>query len=121
MLRICNIARDFFVFFIEILLTINSFGLRCWKNIYTTDKVVLEISRTLWCCGLIRHILDWKVEGSNLGTAKNLFQLKSTNIYSRKSEQKKTGTLSLFASVRAVVVGEEEETRREKDRSGGII
>ena len=32
MLRICNIPKDFFIIFIEILWTINSFGLRCWKN-----------------------------------------------------------------------------------------
>ena len=38
-----------------------------------------------------------------------------------KSEQKKKGTLSLIASVRAVAVGEEEETRKERERSGGII
>ena len=40
---------------------------------------------------------------------------------SRKSEQKKKGTLSLIASVSAVAVGEEEETRRQRERSGGII
>ena len=34
--------------------------------------------RTLWSCGLICHVLDWKVEGSNLAAAKNLFQFKST-------------------------------------------
>ena len=51
--------------------------------------------------------------------AKNLFQFKSAKISSRKSEQKKKGTLSLIKSVRAVAVGEEEETRRE--RSAGII
>ena len=32
----------------------------------------------------------------------------------RKPEQKKKGTLSLIASVRAVAVGEEEETRKTK-------
>ena len=73
-------------------------------------------SRTPWSCGLIRHVLDWKVEGSNLAAAKNLFQFKSTKISSQKSEQKKTGTLSLVASVR-----EEEETRREREKGGGII
>ena len=39
---------------------------------------------------------------------------KSTKISLRKSEQKKKGTLSLIAPVRAVAVGEEEEMRREK-------
>ena len=41
-------------------------------------------------------------------------------VSSRKSEQKKKGTLSLIWSVRAVAVGEEVETRRERERSGGI-
>ena len=31
------------------------------------------------------------------------------------------GTLSLTVSVRAAAVGEKEETRRERERSGGII
>ena len=66
-------------------------------------------------------MVDWKVEGSNLAAAKHLFQFKSTKISSLKSEQKKKGTLSLIASVRAVAVGEGEETRRERERSGGII
>ena len=68
----------------------------------------------LWSSGLIHHALDRKVEGSNLIAAKNLFQFKSTKISPWKSEQKKKGTLSLIASVRAVAVGEEEETRRER-------
>ena len=67
--------------------------------------------RTPWSGGLIQHVLDWKVEGSNLTAAKNLFQFKSTKISSRKSEQKKKGTLSLIASVRAVAVGEEEKEK----------
>ena len=33
----------------------------------------------------------------------------------------KKGKLALIASVRAVAVGEKEETRRERERSGGII
>ena len=78
-------------------------------------------SRPPWSCGLIRHVLDLEVEGSNVAPARNLFQFKSTKISSRKSEQQKKGTLSLIASVRAVAVGEEEETRRERERSGGII
>ena len=79
------------------------------------------VSRTPWSCGLICHVLDCKVEGLYLAAAKNLFQFKSTKISPRKSEQKKKGTLSLIASVRAVAVGEEEETRRERERSGSII
>ena len=59
--------------------------------------------------------------GSNLATAKNLFQFKLSKISSRKSEQKKKRTLSLIASVRVAAVGEEEETRRERERSEGII
>ena len=58
-------------------------------------------------CGLICHVLDWKVEGSNIAAAKNLFQYKSTKISLRKSKQKKKGTLSLIVSVRAAAVGEE--------------
>ena len=69
-----------------------------------------KLSRTLWSCGLIRHVLNQKVEGSNLAAAKYLFQFKSTKISSWKSEQKKKGTLSLIASVRAVAVRKEEET-----------
>ena len=77
------------------------------------------MKQTPWSCGLFRHVLDRKVEGSNLAVIKNLFQFKSKKISSRKSEQKKKGILQLIASVRAVAIGEEEETRRE--RSGGII
>ena len=64
--------------------------------------------RTLWSCGLILLVLDWKVVGSNLANAKNIFQFKSTKISSQKSEKKKKGTLSLIALVRAVAVREEE-------------
>ena len=53
----------------------------------------------------------WQVEGSNLAPDKSIFHFKSTKI----SSQKKKGTFSLTASVRAVAVG------REKERSGGII
>ena len=42
-------------------------------------------------------------------------------VSSRKSEQKKKGTLSLIWSVRAVAVGEEEETIRERERSEASI
>ena len=79
------------------------------------------MSRTPWSCGLICHVIDRKAEGSNLAAAKNLFQFKSTKNSSRKSEQKKKGTLSLISSVRAVAVREEEETRREREKSGYII
>ena len=75
---------------------------------------------TPWSCGLIHHVINQKVEGSNLATIVNIFQFKSTKVSSRKSEQKKKGTLSLTVSVRAVAVGEEEEMRRERERCGGI-
>ena len=42
------------------------------------------------------------------------------NLFAEVREEEK-GTLSLIASVRAVAVREEEETRREIERSGGII
>ena len=42
------------------------------------------LSRTPWSCGLVRHVLDRKVEGSNLAVANFLFD----QISSRKSEQK---------------------------------
>ena len=50
------------------------------------------MAETPWSCGLIHHVLDWKVEGSNLATTKNLFQFKWTKISSWKSEQKKRKT-----------------------------
>ena len=84
-------------------------------------KKYIFLGRTLWSCGVIGCVIDRKIEGSNLVTAKNLFQFKSTKISSRKSEQKKKGTLSLIASVTAVAVGREEEARREREISGGII
>ena len=28
-----------------------------------------QMSRALWSCGLIHHVLDWEVEGSNLAAA----------------------------------------------------
>ena len=31
--------------------------------------------QTPWSCGLIRHVLNWKVEGSNLAAAKNPIQI----------------------------------------------
>ena len=65
----------------------------------------------------MRHALDRKVEGSNLATAKIFFNSNQQKISSRKSEQKKKGTLSLIASVRAVAVVEEEETRKERETS----
>ena len=91
------------------------------NNVYFHQYKIIYHSRTPWSCGRSHHVLDREVEGSNLAAAQNLFQFKSTKISSRKSEQKKKGTLSLIASVRAVAVGEEEETRRERERSGGII
>ena len=72
--------------------------------------------RVPWSCGLIHHVLDRKVEGSNLLAAQNMFLFKSTKISLQKSEQKKKGTLSLIGSVRAVAVGEEEETRSEREK-----
>ena len=48
---------------------------------------------------------------------KIFFSSKSTKISSQKSEKKKKGTLSLIASVRALTVCEEEETRRERERN----
>ena len=48
-----------------------------------------NISRTQCSCVVICHVLDRKVEGSNLAAAKNLCQFKSTKISSQKSEQKK--------------------------------
>ena len=83
------------------------------------SKITTNLSRAPWSCGLICHVLDWKVEASNLAAAKNIFKL--TKISSQKSEQKKKGTISLIESVRAVAVREEEETRRERERSGAII
>ena len=44
-------------------------------------------------CGLIRHVLDRKVEGSNLTAAKNLFHFKSTK--------------NIFVEVRAEIFSEE--------------
>ena len=73
------------------------------------------IHSTPWSCGLICHVLDRKVEGSNLVAAKIFFNSLSG------SQRRKKGTCSLIASVRAVAVGEEEETRRESESSGGII
>ena len=46
------------------------------------------MSRTQWFCVVICHVLDRKVEGSNLAAAKNLCQFESTKISSQKSEQK---------------------------------
>ena len=81
-----------------------------------------KISRTLWSCGLIRHVLDRKVEGSNLAAAQNHFQFKSTKISSRKLEQKKKGKLSLIPSVRAVAVGEEErQEEKEKEVEASFV
>ena len=77
------------------------------------------LSRTLWSCGLIHHVLDQKVEGSNFIAAKIFYNSNPQKISLRKSEQKKKGTLSLIASVRAVAGGEEEGMRRR--RRGGII
>ena len=76
---------------------------------------------TLWSCGLNHHVLDQKVEGSNLTNTKNIFQFNPKKISAEKSEQKKKETLSLIALVRVVAFGEEEETRRERERGRGII
>ena len=74
------------------------------------------MGRTLWSCGLIHH--DRKVEGSNLAAAKNLFQIKSTKISLRKSEQTKKGTLSLIESVRAAEMKRiQEEKEKEVEAS----
>ena len=83
-------------------------------NFFEKTEMVI---RTPWSCGLICHVLHRKVEGSDIAAVKNIFQFKSTKISSWKSELKKQGTLLLIASVRAVAVGEEEETRRERERS----
>ena len=85
-------------------------------QLFAINKVVHYNGRI---CGLIRHALDWKVKGSNLIEAKIFLNSNQQKISSGKSEQKEKGTLSLIASVRAIAVGEEEETRRE--RSGVII
>ena len=96
------------------MLTITPFDI-LFMFVYLDQHIKLhKISRTPWSCGLIRHVLDRKVEFSNLAGAQNLFQFKSTKISSRKLEQKKKGKLSLIASVRAVAVREEEEMSREK-------
>ena len=60
----------------------------------------MQFSRTPWSCGPIRHVLAGKVVNSNLATAKNLYQIKSTNISWWKSEQNIKGTLSLITSVK---------------------
>ena len=65
----------------------------------------------------IHHVLDRKVVCSNLVSPKSFSIQIEKNISSRKSEQKKKGTLSLNASVRAVAVEEEEETRREREEA----
>ena len=64
---------------------------------------------TPWSSGLIRHVIDRKDEGSNLGAAKNLFQFKSTKISLWKSAQKKKGKLSLKKKIFFFNVGPPKE------------
>ena len=55
-------------------------ALKSWLLCISTSFWVLaapeswskHIGRTPWSCGLISHVLDWKVEGSNLAAAKFL-------------------------------------------------
>ena len=63
-----------------------------------------------WSCGLIRHVLDRKVEGSNLAAAKFSFR---TNLFAEVRAEEKEITLS--HRIGAVAVGEEEKTRKNGD------
>ena len=56
------------------------------------------VSRTPWSCGLIYHVLVWKVEGSNLAAAKNLFQFKSTKNLLAEIRAEEKGTHSSHQS-----------------------
>ena len=60
-------------------------------------------------------------EGSNLATTKNLFQFKLTKNLSMEVRAEEKGNTLTHCVIRAVAVGEEEETRRKRERCGGII
>ena len=52
------------------------------RNKIPTRQIVTNWhhGRTLWSCGLIHHVLDWKVEGSNLATSKKSFSIRRNDL-----------------------------------------
>ena len=91
----------------------------CRRPFYSPFHHALE-RRTLWSCGLICHVFEWEVKGSNLAAQIIFFFSNQQKISLLKSKQKKKGS-SLITLVRAVAVEEEKETRRERERSGGSL
>ena len=69
-------------------------------------KMKIYTPATLWSCGLICHVLDRKVEGSNLNAANFLFD---QNLFAEVRAEEKEITSHRIG---AVVVGEEEKMRK---------
>ena len=65
------------------------------KGLFINDVTqILSFHRTLWSCGLIHHVLNREVGGSNLGTA----------FYSFGDDWKKDSTMEKRKMKRAYVV-----------------
>ena len=99
--------------FIDIFMTFKK--LKIWKH-SMKDWSLQKDTMVLWSNSSFIRLEGW---GFRSRRCQNSFSIQINK--SRKSEQKKKGTLALIASVRAVAVREEEETRRERARSGDII
>ena len=57
--------------------------------------LIIVVSKTLWSCGLICHVLDRKVEGSNLAASKKYFPIQiNKNIFAEVRAEEKGNTLT---------------------------